>query len=98
MLRLGLSLLLIAALASGPAQAVGKKPPAGTAQPDVGEDDQDAPPGPPPGQPKGPPQGFVSPQPQPQARFVVLTEQQKRCGVQRRCVLDSRAPCPPCWQ
>ena len=31
------------------------------------------------------------------ARIIVLTEHQKRCGAQRGCDLDSRVPCPPCW-
>jgi hypothetical protein len=98
MLKWALPLLAVTALVAVPAQAAGKKPPTAATQPDASDDDPDAPQGPP-AQPKGgPPVGFVSPQPQPQPRFIVLTEQQKRCGVQRRCALDSRVPCPPCWQ
>ena len=97
MLKWAVALLVATALVSGPAQAAGKKPPPATAQPEADEDQPDLrDQGPPPAPPKGPPVGFVSPQPAP--RFIVLTEQQKRCGVQRRCALDSRVPCPPCWQ
>jgi len=98
MLSRAISILIVAGLLGGQ-PAIASKP--GTPPP--GQADQNGPPpddqGPPPGPPlrsRSAPPEFAAPQPPP-GRIVVLTEHQKRCGAQRRCELDSRTPCPPCW-
>jgi len=99
MLTRVLAVFLLASFVSGQALAAGKPNPSAT-QSEAGNRDSDNHPqrGPAPGPlpPGYPPPAYAVPPP-PAGRYVVLTEQQKRCGVQRRCELDSREPCPPCW-
>ena len=102
MLRLAFTVALLAALAGGEAIAAGKKPaaPPPAAQPEADERDADdralrgAPPAAPPAPYGYPPPAYAAPPP---ARYFVLTEKQKRCGVRNGCQIDSRAQCPPCW-
>ena len=88
----------LAALIAAPASALQKKgkSPAGQSEPDDRQGDGRDPGPPPAAQPLYAPPGYGAPAPPP-GRYVVLTEGQKRCGVQHRCDLDSRSPCPPCW-
>jgi len=99
MLSRAISILMVAAVLGGqPAMASkpGTPPPGQVDQNGPPPDDQGPPPGPPPPRSRSAPPEFAAPQPPP-GRIVVLTEHQKRCGAQRRCELDSRTPCPPCW-
>ena len=101
MLKLGIIVALLASTVGGEAGAAGKKPPPPPPQSEA--DDRDSDDRPPRGPAAAPPasRGYSPPayasQPAPPGRYVVLTEKQKRCGVQNRCELDSRTPCPPCW-
>ena len=98
MLKQALAAFALLALAGASTPASGKKtsPPPGQPAPDDRDEDERRARAPAAAQPMYAPPAYVLPAP-PTGRYTVLTEAQKRCGVQRGCELDSRSRCPPCW-
>jgi hypothetical protein len=93
MLTRALSLLVLAAMVSGPAPAAPKGPKP-SAQPQSEPQDRDERYAPPPRM-AAPPE--YAPPPPTTGYVAVPTERQKQCRVRYQCSMDPRdPPCPPC--